>query len=165
MPGKQRKCEKCGRRMRSDNLKRHQIKSCQRKKKQEDDENILSTVYQRAGMDSMTTEASQSKILSRATNARNPTESSMKVDDESDSDQSNSSDKDARDEDEIEYEVMSDKFSQLTKAFRNQYHKLDSNIEIYDKLLLMLDEMKRLNLLTKEECSVMNEYLMKKIRI
>lgn len=36
-------------------------------------------------------------------------------------------------------------------------------IEMYNKLVLMLDELKRMDCLTQEECNVMNEHLQNKL--
>lgn len=78
----------------------------------------------------------------------------------SDSEESTSS------EDEIieeEVEVMPDNPEELKEAFRNLYKKFRRDIKIYDKLVLMLNELERMKSLTKEECNAMNEHLQKKI--
>ena len=52
---------------------------------------------------------------------------------------------------------------ELKEAFRNLYKKFRRDIEMYDKLVLMLDELQRMKCLTKEECNAMNEHLQNKI--
>ena len=64
---------------------------------------------------------------------------------------------------EEEVEVMPDNPEKLKEAFRNLYKKFRRDIKIYDKLVLMLNELERMKSLTKEECNAMNEHLQKKI--
>ena len=62
-------------------------------------------------------------------------------------------------------EYVVDNPEDLKEAFRNLYNKFQHNIEIYNKLVMMLDEMEKINCLTKEECMALNENLKKKITI
>ena len=58
---------------------------------------------------------------------------------------------------------MPDNPEELKEAFRNLYKKFRRDIEMYDKLVLMLDELQRMKCLTKEEYNAMNEHLQNKI--
>ena len=60
---------------------------------------------------------------------------------------------------------ITDKQEKLKEAFRNLYNRFQHNIEIYNKLVIMLDEMEKINCLTKEECKALNENLQNKIAI
>ena len=62
-------------------------------------------------------------------------------------------------------EYMVDNPDDLKEAFRNLYNRFQHNIEIYNKLVIMLDEMEKINCLTKEECKALNENLQNKIAI
>ena len=62
-------------------------------------------------------------------------------------------------------EYMVDNPDDLKEAFRNLYNRFQHNIEIYNKLVIMLDEMEKINCLTKEECKALNENLKNKIAI
>ena len=66
--------------------------------------------------------------------------------------------------DGLEYHIT-DNPEDLKEAFRNLYNKFQHNIEIYNKLVMMLDEMEKINCLTKEECKALNENLKNKIAI
>ena len=77
--------------------------------------------------------------------------------------QSDSEDSDETEEEEEEYEMMPDNPKELKEAFRNLYWKFRSDIEMYNKLVLMLDELERMQCLTKEECNAMNDHLQKKL--
>ena len=79
------------------------------------------------------------------------------------SDSEDSSDKEIEGEEEIDYEVMPDNPRKLKEAFRNLYKKFRRDIEMYNKLVLMLDELKRMECLTKEECNAMNKHLQNKL--
>ena len=59
---------------------------------------------------------------------------------------------------------MPDNPRELMKAFRSLYSKFRDNIDTYNNLVLMLDEMKRMNCLTGEECRIMNEHLEKTLK-
>ena len=76
---------------------------------------------------------------------------------------SEDSDETEEEEEEIDYEVMPDNPKELKEAFRKLYFKFRSDIEMYNKLVLMLDELERMQCLTKEECSAVNEHLQKKL--
>ena len=170
------RCQKCKKEFsRKNNMKRHQKQNCKGQKEQDDVVgNILNKVVRRADVMTSATEPSETKnpptVLPIETmNIAKPkslTRLAMEIDGKIDSDDSISSEEDETDEDETHnYEAMPDNFAQLKEAFRNMYVKLEKNIEIYDKLVLMLDEMARMNCLTKQECSVMNEHLQKKMGI
>ena len=60
---------------------------------------------------------------------------------------------------------ITDKQEKLKEVFRNLYNRFQHNIEIYNKLVIMLDEMEKINCLTKEECKALNENLQNKIAI
>ena len=52
---------------------------------------------------------------------------------------------------------------ELKAAFRNLYNRFQHNIEMYNKLVLMLDEMENMGCLTKEDCNAINRSLQNKI--
>ena len=54
------------------------------------------------------------------------------------------------------------KAEELKAAFRTLYKKFRPDIEMYNKLVLLLDELERMKCLTKEECNAVNEHLQKK---
>ena len=58
-----------------------------------------------------------------------------------------------------------DNLEELKAAFRNLYKKVHSNMENYNKLVLILDELYHVNCLTKEECDGIKLSLRKKIGI
>ena len=80
---------------------------------------------------------------------------------DSDMDISDSEDK----ESDLDDEFMPDNPDDLKKEFKQLFNKLHNNVEIYNKLVFMLDELKRMNCLTKEECNAMNKCLQEKIGI
>ena len=80
---------------------------------------------------------------------------------DSDMDISDSTDK----ESDLDDEFMPDNPDDLKKEFKQLFNKLHNNVEIYNKLVFMLDELKRMNCLTKEECNAMNKCLQEKIGI
>ena len=81
---------------------------------------------------------------------------------ESDSEDS-SEDETEEEEEEMEYEVMPDNPKELKEAFKNLYWKFRRDIEMYNKLVLMLDELKRMDCLTQEECNEMNKHIQNKL--
>ena len=81
---------------------------------------------------------------------------------ESDSEDS-SEDETEEEEEEMEYEMMPDNPKELKEAFRNLYKKFRRDIDMYNKLVLMLDELKRMECLTQEECNAVNEHLQNKL--
>ena len=81
---------------------------------------------------------------------------------ESDSEDS-SEDETEEEEEEMEYEVMPDNPKELKEAFKNLYWKFRRDIEMYNKLVLMLDELKRMDCLTHEEYNEMNKHLQNKL--
>ena len=62
-------------------------------------------------------------------------------------------------------EFMPDNLEELKAAFRNLYKKVHNNIKNYNKLVLILDELHRVNCLTKEECNGIKMKVQKKIGI
>ena len=64
-----------------------------------------------------------------------------------------------------ENEHMLDNLEELKAAFRNMYKKIQSNMETYKNLVSILDELHRVNFLTKEECNALNLMIQKKISI
>ena len=48
---------------------------------------------------------------------------------------------------------MPDNLEELKAAFWNLYKKVHNNMKNYNKLVLILDELHRVNFLTKEECN------------
>ena len=76
---------------------------------------------------------------------------------------SDSEDSDETEEEQIDYEVMPDNPKELKEAFRKLYFKFRRDIDMYNKLVLMLDELKRMKCLTQEECNSMNKHLQNKL--
>ena len=68
-------------------------------------------------------------------------------------------------EDEKGYEVMHDNLEDLKKACRDLYMKLHDNNKNYNKLVLMVDELRKRGCLTKEDCKTMNKHLQEKVGI
>ena len=66
-------------------------------------------------------------------------------------------------QDDVEF--MPNNVEELKEAFRDLFNKLHGNIGIYNKLVFMLDELKRMGCLTKEECNAMNNCLQEKMNI
>ena len=64
--------------------------------------------------------------------------------------------------DDIEF--IPDEPEELTEAFLNLCKKLHRNIEVYNKMLLVLDKMEKINCVTKAECDSIKEELQKKMR-
>ena len=58
---------------------------------------------------------------------------------------------------------MPDKTEELKAVFRKLYRKVESNTENYKKLVLVLDELQRMNCLTREECIGVKHHIQKKI--
>ena len=58
-----------------------------------------------------------------------------------------------------------DNVEQLKATFRKLYRKVQSNMENFNKLVLILDKLYHANCLTKEECDGMKSLLQKKIGI
>ena len=101
-------------------------------------------------LDSQTDSASDSE----------PVASDAETDSASDS---NSEASDADISEDIEF--MPDNPKELKAAFRNLYRKVHNNTENYNKLVLMLDELRRMKCLTREECNGVKDHLQKKIGI
>ena len=88
--------------------------------------------------------------------------------DSSDVDQESDTDMEMPDSEEKEssdVEFMPDKPGDLKKQFRKLFYKLHDNIGIYNKLVFMLDELKRMRCLTNEECNAMNKCLQEKMGV
>ena len=66
---------------------------------------------------------------------------------------------------EISDDDESDNLEELKAAFWNLYKKVHNNMENYNKLVLILDELHRVNCLTKEECNGIKMKVQKKIGI
>ena len=79
--------------------------------------------------------------------------------DNSESELNDSEESDSNDE-SMDVKFMSEDPVQLKKAFRNLYTKFDDNIQ---NLLLMLEELERINYLSSEECKGMKDHLRNKI--
>ena len=58
---------------------------------------------------------------------------------------------------------MSDKAEELKTEVRKLYQKVQSNTENYNKLVLLLDKLQRMNCLTREECNGVKYHIQKKI--
>ena len=101
-------------------------------------------------LDSQTDSASDSE----------PVASDAETDSASDS---NSEASDADISEDIEF--MPDNPKELKAAFRNLYRKVHNNTENYNKLVLMLDELRHMKCLTREECNGVKDHLQKKIGI
>ena len=81
-------------------------------------------------------------------------------------DQSTTSYSDSEPEEiEISENDEPDNLEELKAAFRNLYKKVHNNMENYNKLVLILDELHRVNCLTKEECNGIKMKVQKKIGI
>ena len=83
------------------------------------------------------------------------------IETKSDSEDS-SEDETEEEEEEIDYEVMLDNPKELEYVFGNLYWEFCRDTEMYDKSVLMLDELEEVKCLTKEECNAVNEHLQKK---
>ena len=62
---------------------------------------------------------------------------------------------------EIEFMVVN--LKELEAAFWNLYKKVHNNMKNYNKLVLILDELHRVNCLTKEECNGIKMKVQKKM--
>ena len=60
---------------------------------------------------------------------------------------------------------MPDKAEELKAELRKLYRKVESNTENYKKLVLVLDELQRMNCLKREECNGVKHHIQKKIDI
>ena len=99
--------------------------------------------------------------LKRKTTGSSDMDISDPESDESDSEENESSESELSED----VEFMPDNPKELIESFRKLYKKFHYDIETYNKLVLMLDEMERMKCLSKEECNAMNEHLQKKIGI
>ena len=162
-------------------MRRHELQSCKPKQNKDSVGDILNKVVQRANMNvepikektssylkPMTEEPTTLKpatkkpmIPIQAVKALKPkslTDLAADIEMKSDSE-----DSDETEEEEEEYEIMPDNPKELKEAFRNLYYKFRRDVGMYNKLVLMLDKLERLNCLTKEECNAMNDHLQKKL--
>ena len=87
----------------------------------------------------------------------------MKSDSEDSTETEEEEEEDEDEEEEIDYEMMPDNPKELKEAFRKLYFKFRRDIDMYNKLVLMLDELKRMECLTQEECNSMNKHLQNKL--
>ena len=71
---------------------------------------------------------------------------------ESDSESTTFNSDSESEETEISEDDQPDDLEELKAAFRNLYKKVHNNMENYNKLVLILDELYHVNCLTKEEC-------------
>ena len=183
-------CQSCEKTFsRKNNMKRHQIQTCKRQEQNRPTtsiirptkENILgdilNKVVQRAEMDvkPMTKTISPQKPLEEnipmeVVNNFKPKPLTEILEEQSDleaegtdSDESEGSDSDEIDAESVEF--MPDNPEDLKKCFRELFYKLHGNIGIYNKLVYILDELKRMSCLTKEECDFMNKHLQEKMNI
>ena len=62
-------------------------------------------------------------------------------------------------------ESMPDDLEELKAAFWKLYKKIHDNMDNYTELVLILDKLKRVNCLTKDECNGIKETVRKKISI
>ena len=85
----------------------------------------------------------------------------LKLDVETDSDSESYSE--GSDTEDIGFK--SDKAEELKAVFRKLYQKIESNAEIYKKLVSVLDELQQMNCLTREECIASKHYIQKKMDI
>ena len=125
--------------------------------------NILNKVVQRANMDvpkalpkKMFETVKPSDMEEKATSG------SSDVEQESDTDMDMS---DSEEKESSDVEFMPENPEDLKKQFRQLFNKLHENIGIYNKLVFMLDELKRMGCLTKEECNAMNKCLQEKMGV
>ena len=142
-------------------------------KAQENTRDIINRVVERANMSKPVTEKPSNKPMTevpiQAIKALKPKSlTDLAADNEMKSDSEDSSDDETEEEEEDEeeeesYEMMPDNPKELKEAFRNLYKKFRRDIEMYNKLVLMLDELKRTDCLTQEECNIMNEHIQNKL--
>ena len=168
MPGKKYECNGCKKIMRSDNLKKHkkickknqETTSIQTSNKEDIVSDILDKVTERAnmGVEPMTIHPKN-----RIVPAPKSSDIEMNSDSETDLDPGSESENESTDS------SISDDPEDLKMYFRKLFYKLhrniDHNIELYNKLVFMLNEMETMNCLTEEECNAMNECLRNKMRI
>ena len=88
----------------------------------------------------------------------------MDISEEESESDSNTSDSEEKESDP-EVQFMPDNPEDLKKYFRLLFNKLHDNVDIYNKLVFMLDELERMGCLTKEECNAMNKCLQEKLNI
>ena len=158
-------CHNCNKEFtRKNNLRRHEIQSCKAQVNNDSVGDIINKVVRRANMDVELKEKPKKPMIPiQAVKALKPKSlSDLAADIEMRSDSEDLSE-DETAEEEINYEVMPDNPQELKEAFRNLYKKFRRDIEMYDKLVLMLDELKRMDCLTQEECNEMNKHLQNKL--
>ena len=136
---------------------------------------IINKVSQRAGFDAQPTKVStpvgglQRKTVRPTTKSDVPMEainfikpkSLTQLAIEQESEETDSEESEANSEDgSMDIELTPENPTQLMKAFRNLYTKFDDNIR---RLLLVLEELERINCLSSEECKGMKYHLRNKI--
>ena len=125
-------------------MKRHQMQNC---KQTDIVGNIINKVSQRANMDVK------------------PLPIPKKLDDPKPTPDTDTEESDSEEESDMEIEFMPNNPEDLKREFKRLYKKLEKLEDIYDKLVYMLDELKRMKCLTKEECDAMNKCLQEKVGI
>ena len=148
-------------------MKRHQMLTC---KAQENTRDIINRVVERANMDvkpvtettppykpmikEPTTEKLSKKPMTeapiqaiKALKPKSLTDLAADIEMKSDSEDSSNDETEGEEEEsgEESYEMMPDNPRELKEAFKNLYKKFRRDIEMYNKLVLMLDELKRMD--------------------
>ena len=162
-------------------MKRHQIQTCKGQEQKDDIVgDIINKVDRRAEMDikpmfkKTPPKNSVAEVVPiEAVNAIKPkslTDLLVEIEGNSDSEDSDEStyesehmetDQSTSENESDDNEFMADNPTQLMKASRKLYEKLQHNLETYNNLL---EEMHRMNCLSKE-CNSLNEHLQKKMGI
>ena len=151
-------------------MKRHQMQTCKAQENSVGD--IINRVVERANMSKPVTEKPSNKPMTevpiqaiKALKPKSLTDLAADIEMKSDSEDSSDDETEGEEEEsgEESYEMMPDNPRELKEAFKNLYKKFRRDIEMYNKLVLMLDELKRMDCLTQEECNVMNEHLQNKL--
>ena len=159
------RCRNCNKEFtRKNNLRRHEIQSCKAQVNNDSVGDIINKVVRRANTDVELKEKPKKPMIPiQAVKALKPKSlSDLAADIEMRSDSEDSSE-DETEEEEIDYEVMPDNPKELKEAFRNLYKQFRRDIDMFNKLVLMLDELKRMECLTQEECNAMNKHLQNKL--
>ena len=181
------RCHKCNKEFtRKNNMRRHQIQTCKAQENNVGD--IINRVVERVNMDvrpvtettppykpmikEPTTEKLSKKPMTevpiqaiKALKPKSLTDLAADIEMKSDSEDSsdNETEEEEEESEEESYEMMPDNPRELKEAFRNLYKKFRRDIEMYNRLVLMLDELKRMDCLTQEECNAMKDHLQNKL--
>ena len=131
---------------------------------------ILNKVSHRAKMDvkpmtTKTSKESMNEVIPSAAFNSDDVKKKTKFDLSDSERDSNQSEMETDSESSDDVEFMPDNPEDLKKCFRQLFYKLHGNIDIYNKLVCILDELERMNCLTKEECNYMNKHLQEKMNI